>query len=293
MKKKTLVILFANDTIISVFPTKMKALLPIGNIPCISICIKSFTEAIKDNIDFILITAEDVRRELETEIIRWHPSEEDDNIQFFFHPVKKCDHRYASVFGTLLKDQISEDYSSVIISDCSFPLLGNQIVKMFLEQNKDCCSAMIGNFLDKKFALSRRLLEGVTLSSEHTVEFPALSENNKTFPYYFMNTVCLPFQAFRNYFSGCTEDKNYYHCLTWDAFQIPTYFMKFECVPFMLCNDRIYLDNLYWKKKNVEHLQYINNMWMKWNNVSTRLGTIEKKIENMKSTSKPRTQQKK
>jgi hypothetical protein len=88
-----------------------------------------------------------------------------------------------------------------------------------------------------------------------------------------------------NFQSVADEKKSFISFLPWKALQLPLYYMSFEGIPFMLCNDRIYLDNLYWKRKNVEHLQYINNIWMKWNNVSHRLRTIEKKIENLKNLS--------
>ena len=285
MLKKTLVILFANDTIVSVFPTKVKALLPIGNIPCLCACIKSFLEALKENIDFFIVILPSSKQEIQTEIIRWHPREETKGVEFFFHEVETSDHRFAYVLRDILTNHNLEHYTSVLISDCSFPLLGNQVVKMLFEKT-EAPYALVGDFSHRKFNLSRRLLEGVTLSSENVLEFPILNENNKTYEFYFMNIVHLSFLDFcENFQSVADEKKSFISFLPWKALQLPLYYMSFEGIPFMLCNDRIYLDNLYWKRKNVEHLQYINNIWMKWNNVSHRLRTIEKKIENLKNLS--------
>lgn len=285
--EKTLVILFANDTMISVYPSKIKALLPIGNIPCLSVCIKSFIEALKTNITFFIIANECHHQELHTEIHRWHPMDEMEGVSFEFKLTETFDNRNASTLKSIIDQLCGEKHSfkNVFISDCSFPLLGNEVIQKMNEKKNDCF-AMVGNFKDPKFTLSRRLLDGISISEENYIDFPHVPENNRIFPYYFMNTVILPYEEFFAKFSNITENKNYYRLFPWKPFLLPTYLMKFEGVPFMLCNDRVYLDNLYWKKKNTQHLQYINNIWLKWIDASNRLDTIEKKIEKIKSISR-------
>lgn len=284
--KKTLVILFGNDTMISVYPSKVKALLPIGNIPCLSICIKSFIEALKTKVQFLIITSDRYEQEVQTEISRWHPSDELEGITFDFELCDSYDNRNASILYSMLQKINKDSFDYVFISDCSFPLLGNEVIKMMFEKKDKNCYALIGNFEDQKFSLSRRLLDGVYINGENSLEFNSIGENNKIYPYYFMNTVFLTMDDFSSKFSKVTENINYYRLFDWKPFLIPTYFMKFEGVPFLLCNDRIYLDNLYWKKKNTEHLQYINNIWLKWIDANNRLGKIEKKIEKLKSFSR-------
>ena len=290
--EKTLVILFANDTMISVYPSKVKALLPIGNIPCLSVCIKSFIEALKTNTVFVIITNSSHQEEMRTELSRWHPSEDLNGIFFRFKIIESFDHRNASTLNSVIQDlkENEELFHNVFISDCSFPLLGAEVIKN-MSRKRQGPWALVGVFTDPKFTLSRRLLDGVQITANNVLSFPPFPENNKIFPYYFMNTVHLSFEQFLCTFSPKNESINYYHLLSpLRAFLLPSYYMKFEGVPFMLCNDRIYLDNLYWKKKNTEHLQYINNIWLKWIDVNNRLIAIEKKIEKLKSLSKPKKQ---
>lgn len=287
--ERKLIILFANDTIVSIYPTKLKGLLPIGNIPCISLCIKSFIEALKDNIDFVIVLPKSFHQDVQTEIVRWYPQEEYETIQFLYHHVETYDNRHVRILDSILKTTIADKiYDYVFITDCSFPLLGNEVIKTMIVK-KNSSSILVGNFSDKKFALSRKLLDGVHLSETNEIQFDAIVENNKIYPYYSMNTALLSFLEFKSRFENTTENVNYYHLHTWNPIILPSYLMKFEGIPFMLCNDRIYLDNLYWKKKNVEHLQYINSMWIKWNNISSRMENLEKKIENMKSQKKTKS----
>ena len=124
--EKTLVILFANDTMISVYPSKVKALLPIGNIPCLSVCIKSFIEALKTNTVFVIITNSSHQEEMRTELSRWHPSEDLNGIFFFrFKIIESFDHRNASTLNSVIQDlkENEELFHNVFISRLFLPFV--------------------------------------------------------------------------------------------------------------------------------------------------------------------------
>lgn len=229
------------------YPRKCKILCPIGNYPLLYFIMKYIIE-LSDKDDIYLLLHKSQVEDVENELDRWelkHPS-----LQII--PLNN----QAPITTDLILSVFQKD---IFYMESHFPFLNETLLDKFLKDSKkDKLTLFTGNFTDKKFnAIKKKLL----LVSE-TLRFL---------------DMCYVPCSIRNDVISNMVWRDFLHSQTnIHLLEIPKYYLKFEFFPLLNSSDRVYLDNLFWKRFNTDFLLQFHSIWKQLNNIDERL----KKLEN-------------
>lgn len=229
------------------YPRKCKILCPIGNYPLLYFIIKYVTELSNKN-DIFLLLHENYLEDVENELNRWelkHPSLQ---IITITQDVSITNHSILSLFN--------ED---IFYMESHFPFLNQTLLDKFLKDiKKDKLTFFAANFTDKKFSVIKK-------------NFFLVNETLR-----FIDICYIP----QSFISDITSN------IMWKDFllsqkdvhllEIPKYYLKFEFFPLLNSSDRVYLDNLFWKRFNTDFLLQFHSIWKQLTNIDERLKKLEK-----------------
>lgn len=228
------------------YPRKCKILCPIGNYPLLYFIIKYVMELSNKDSIFLLLH-ESHLEDVENELNRWelkHPSLQ----------IITLNH-HASITTDLILSLFKKD---IFYMESHFPFLNKTLLDKFLNDiQKDKLTIFTANFTDKKFNATKK-------------KFILVNETLR-----FIEICYVP----QSFLSDITSN------ILWKDFllsqknmhllEIPKYYLKFEFFPLLNSSDRVYLDNLFWKRFNTDFLLQFHSIWKQLHNIEERLQKLE------------------
>ena len=229
------------------YPRKCKILCPIGNYPLLYFIIKYVMELSNKDHIFLLIH-ENHLEDVENELNRWE-------LKHSSLQIISLDNK-ASITTNLFLSLFKKD---IFYMESHFPFLNETLLEKFLKDSKkDKLTFFAGNFTDKKFNGIKK-------------KFILVNETLR-----FIDICYIPCSIITNVTSNMLWKDFLLSQKNIHLLEIPKYYLKFEFFPLLNSSDRVYLDNLFWKRFNTDFLLQFHSIWKQLNNIDERL----KKLEN-------------
>jgi hypothetical protein len=262
MKKKINVLIFANDE-----KVERKAIKIIDNLPCLVRIINSFRDLSNEySFRFIVFCYYEEIEMIEDEMSRW--------ISDVTYLSTDTRNMKSSIFHNFIHSNFYQRTGLFYITSLHFPLIDSIMIKNFIDSFNDRPLLMFGEMNDDRISFWKKFFPAIEKKKEENSVFINWNMNHSE---KFLFQCILDEQVFKDLYNiPFPTNLLYYHCISWSIFRLPSYFFKYEAIPFIEENDLKYIESSCVRKRNMELNLYLQKLWTKWKNIEERIARLEK-----------------
>lgn len=261
MKKKICVLLFANDRKVN-----KKAIKMIDNLPCLFRIVSSFKELSTEySFRFVVFCNYEELEIIEDEMSRWI-----DDVVYI-----GTNHRdmNSSIFYNFINSDMYQSASLVYITSLHFPLMDATMIKNFIDAFRNSAHLMFGEMDHRRISFWKQYFPSILENDEGNVSINWILEKKNRFLY---NCIMSERNFYYLYNIPYPSNLLYYHCIFWKPYRLPSYFFKYEAIPFVEENDLNYIESCCVRKRNLDLNLHLQKLWSKWKSIEERIARLEK-----------------